>query len=71
MLGAVSFLPKEKISELSAFIEDVVMGGDRPVWQKLFDKLGDFFSKRFGSDWKERDQFFKEFEEKLKKDGED
>ena len=65
-LGAVSFLPKEKISELPSFIEDVVMGGGKPVWQKLFDRLGAHFNRRFGPDWKEKDRFFKEFEEELK-----
>jgi PleD family two-component response regulator len=65
-LGAVSFLPKEKIPELRTFLEDVVMGGGKPVWQKLFDRMGAFFNKRFGTDWKERDRFFKEFEEELK-----
>ncbi|MFH1351602.1 MAG: response regulator [Pseudomonadota bacterium] len=67
-LGAVSFLPKEKISELESFLEDVVLGEGKPVWQKLFDKLGDYFNKRFGPDWKEKDRFFKEFEEELKKE---
>jgi len=66
-LGAVSFLPKEKMPELRLFLEDVVMGGGKPVWQKIFDKLGDYFNKRFGPDWKEQDRFFKEFEEELKK----
>ncbi len=66
-LGAVSFLPKEKISELSQFLEDVVLGEGKPVWQKLFDKLGGYFNKRFGPDWKEKDRFFREFEEELKK----
>ena len=67
-LGAVSFLPKEKISELSSFLEDVVLGEGKPVWQKLFDKLGGYFNKRFGPDWKEKDRFFKEFVEELKKE---
>ena len=67
-LGAVSFLPKEKISELRSYLEDVVLGQGRPVWKKLFQNLGDYFNKRFGPDWRERDQFFKEFEEELKRD---
>lgn len=66
-LGAVSFLPKEKMSSLPEFLEDVVLGGGKPVWQKLFDKLGAFFNKRFGPGWRERDLFFKEFQEELKK----
>lgn len=65
-LGAISFLPKEKISELTTFLEDVVTDGGKPVWQKLFDRLGGYFNKRFGPDWKEKDKFFKEFEKELK-----
>ena len=65
-LGAVSFLPKEKMSELTSFLEDVVFERGKPVWQKLFDRLGNYFNKRFGPGWKEKDKFFKEFEESLK-----
>ena len=70
-LGAVSFLPKDKIVELSSFLEDVVLGGGKPVWHKVFDTLGGYFKKRFGSDWEEKDRFFKEFEEDLTKSGGD
>lgn len=66
-LGAVSFLPKEKMSDLKEFLEDVVLGGGKSIWIKLFDRLGDYFNKRFGPDWKEKDKFFKEFEESLRK----
>jgi CheY-like chemotaxis protein len=65
-LGAVSFMPKDKITELRPFLEDVVLGGGKPIWQKVFDKLGDYFNKRFGPDWKQKDKFFSEFEEELK-----
>jgi CheY-like chemotaxis protein len=65
-LGAVSFLPKEKISDLRVYLEDVVLGEGKPVWQKLFERLGSYFNKRFGPDWREKDRFFKEFEEELK-----
>ena len=65
-LGAVSFLPKEKISELESFLEDVVVDDGKPVWQKLLDRLAGYFNKRFGPDWKEKDEFFKKFEEELK-----
>ena len=65
-LGAVSYLPKESVPQIKVFLEDVVLGGGKPVWQKLFDRLGGYFSKKFGSDWKGRDRFFKEFVEGLK-----
>jgi CheY-like chemotaxis protein len=65
-LGAVSFVPKDKMSELRTHLEDVVLGEGKPVWQKLFDRLGSYFDKHFGPDWKEKDKFFEEFEEELK-----
>jgi DNA-binding NtrC family response regulator len=65
-LGAVSFLPKEKITELKEFLSDAVFGRGKLSWIRVFDKLGNYFSKRFGSDWKERDKFFKDFEEALR-----
>lgn len=67
-LGAVSFLPKEKLSELGDFLEDVILEGGKPTWKKLFEKLGDFFTRRFGPDWREKDAFFKEFQEGIMND---
>lgn len=66
-LGAISFLPKEKLSELKEFLEDVVLNGGRQTWLKLFNRLEAYFNKRFGPDWKEKDKFFREFEESLRK----
>ena len=68
-LGAVSFLPKEKMSQLDLFLADVVLGGNKPVWGKLFAKLEDLFSKRFGPDWMQRNRFFSEFEKTLRNEG--
>jgi CheY-like chemotaxis protein len=65
-LGAVSFLPKEKMSEIRRYLEDIVLDDGVPVWTKFFERLGAYFDKRFGPDWKERDTYFKEFEASLK-----
>ena len=65
-LGAVTFLPKEKISDLQEFLEDVVLRGGKPIWIKFFDQLGVYFDKRFGPDWKEKDKFFRDFEEAMR-----
>jgi CheY-like chemotaxis protein len=67
-LGAVSFLPKEKMAGLPQYLTDVVLGEGKPVWRKLFDRLGDFFDKRFGPDWKQKNRFLKDFEAVLRKD---
>ena len=66
-LGALFFLPKEKMTDLQEFLEEVVLNEGKPVWAKLFDKFGEYFKKRFGPDWNEKDRFFKEFEESFKK----
>lgn len=70
-LGAVSFLPKERISDLREFLMEVVVNGQKPLWIQFFDKLGSYFNKRFGPDWKEKDLFFKEFEDSLRRSEEE
>jgi DNA-binding response OmpR family regulator len=64
-LGAASYLPKEKIAELDTYLAEVITGSKKVVWKNLLDKLGDYFDRQFGSDWKEKDDFFKRFEEEL------
>jgi DNA-binding NtrC family response regulator len=60
-LGAVFFLPKEKLIDLRDFLEDLIKNKDVPSWMRFFDRLGAYFNKHFGPDWKEKDRFFKEF----------
>jgi DNA-binding NtrC family response regulator len=67
-LGAVSFVPKEKISELKSFLEEMVSHGVKTGWGRLSQKLGSYFNDRFGSDWREKDKFLKDFFEELDKD---
>ena len=67
-IGAVSFLPKELLTELEELLEDVVLGGGKRLWWlKSLEKTGPYFDEKFGTDWKDKDKFFKEFEESLKK----
>jgi CheY-like chemotaxis protein len=66
-LGAVAFLPKERISELRDFLAEVVTVGGKMPWIRFFDKLGGFFDRRFGPDWKQSDDFFREFEDTVRK----
>ncbi len=67
-LGAAGFLPKEYITELKSLLEEVVTGGGKRFWwMKSFERTGDFFNNRYGSDWKEKDVFFKKFHESLLK----
>lgn len=67
-LGAASFLPKEQMNDLAELIEEVVQGGGKRLWWlKSLQKTGPYFEQRFGPDWKEKDKFFKDFEESLKR----
>ena len=54
-LGAVSFMPKEKIAELRTHLEDVVLGDGKPVWQKLFDRMGGYFNDSIWKDVSDKD----------------
>ncbi len=50
---------------LTVNLAEVVTGSKKVVWKNLLDKLGDYFDRRFGAGWKEKDDFFKKFEEEL------
>jgi len=66
-LGAVFFLPKETLPELRFFLEELVKNKFIPGWMTFFEKLNVYYNKYFGPNWKEKDQFFQEFEESLVK----
>lgn len=66
-LGAVFFMPKETLPELRYFLEELVENKFIPGWMSFFERLGVYFNKYFGPNWKEKDRFFKEFEESLLK----
>ncbi len=67
-LGAVSFLSKEQVGEIRAHLEEVVRGGRKQVWQKAYGKIAAYFNRRLGTGWREKDAFFKGFEEELRKE---
>ncbi len=50
-MGAKAFFPKEKIPQLGPFLEEVFALGHRETWERLSERLGEFFNATFGSDW--------------------
>jgi CheY-like chemotaxis protein len=56
--GARAYLPKEKIGEIVPFLEDVLAHEPITGWRRLFERLGGFFNRRFGSDWQKKDEPF-------------
>jgi DNA-binding response OmpR family regulator len=63
--GAISYLPKETLAELDVLLNSLLEAFEQgePPWKQLFDKLGDYFDRRFGPDWKAKDkEFWSEFD---------
>ena len=62
--GAISYLPKEKLSELDDLLNAILGAFNRnePTWQLLLEKLWDYFNERWGPGCQERDrEFWSEF----------
>jgi CheY-like chemotaxis protein len=53
-LKARSYLPKEKLGEVVPFLEDALTHEFSSGWKRLFEKMTDFFDKKFGQDWKSK-----------------
>ena len=64
-LGARAYLPKEKIGEIVSVLEDVLAYETNTGWRRLFERLGDYFNRRFGPDWQKPDEpFWRSFPKK-------
>ena len=57
-LGARAYIPKERMADMPAFLEDVISLGHRSSLKKMFQRLGGLFDKRFGSRWMEDEKSF-------------
>jgi DNA-binding response OmpR family regulator len=52
-LGAMAYLPKDKLGELIPFLEDILQHDYESGWQRLMEKLDAYYTEKFGSpDWK-------------------
>jgi len=62
--GAISYLPKEKLSELDDLLVKILGNYKRgePAWKLIFQELEDYFDLSFGPDWMQKDRkFWSEF----------
>lgn len=63
--GASYYIPKDEIAHVETFLNDVLearMKGKNPWWRWL-QRFADYYDKKFGPDWRDRDR---EFWEKFK-----
>jgi DNA-binding NtrC family response regulator len=53
-MGARAYLPKEKLGEVVPFLEDVLKYEFESGWRHLFEKLHNFFTEKFETDWEKK-----------------
>lgn len=58
--GASYYIPKGEMNDIEVFLNDVFEANEKEesTWQRWFNRLGDFFEKRFGATWQEDDKWF-------------
>ena len=58
--GAQSYLPKEELANLPEHITDVLEASEQgqSTWERLFNRVGNFFEKAFAPGWKSDDPDF-------------
>jgi CheY-like chemotaxis protein len=65
-LGAKSYIPKDKISEIDIYLKDIFLAQEKGIEKSgtWFARLGSFFDNRFGKGWKNKDKkFWEEFDD--------
>ena len=59
--GASYYAPKDQIDKIDVFLADVLEAKqkNKSAWVKVFERLGEFFDKKFGGrDWREKEKEF-------------
>jgi DNA-binding response OmpR family regulator len=57
-MGARAYIPKERMFDIDAFLEDVLTLDHRSNLRNMFTRLGRFFNRKFGSRWMEDEKSF-------------
>lgn len=57
--GAASFVPKEKIADITLFLSDIIEAREKGknLWWRWFDRLADYCEKKFGPNWQKEHGF--------------
>jgi DNA-binding NtrC family response regulator len=58
--GAASYLPKDEMANIVTFLNDVLEARDkgRNIWWRWLERFEDYYERKFGPDWKEKDKEF-------------
>jgi DNA-binding response OmpR family regulator len=53
-MGAMAYLPKNKLDELVSFLEEILQNDYKSGWKRVLSRLGDFFDKEFEPGWRKK-----------------
>jgi DNA-binding NtrC family response regulator len=58
--GAASYIPKDEISKITTFLTDILEAREKGnnFWWRWLERLGDYYAKKFGADWQDKDKDF-------------
>lgn len=58
--GAAYYVPKDEMTKIDVFAADIIdaLEKNKNVFMRWYDRLGGFFDKRFGKDWKDENPEF-------------
>ena len=53
-------MPKEEMAKIRVFLNDIMEAKEkgRNFWWRWLDRLGPFYDRTFGSEWKKKDEEF-------------
>ena len=58
--GAASYVPKEEMADIKVFLNDILEAREKGknFWWRWLDRLGPFYDRTFGPEWKKKDEEF-------------
>ena len=58
--GAASYIPKDEMVKIATFLNDILEADEKGenFWFRWLDRLGGYYEKKFGHDWKNKDKDF-------------
>ena len=58
--GAALYVPKEAMSEIATYLNDVLEAKEagKSLWWRWLDRFGSYYDRKFGPEWKKKDQDF-------------
>lgn len=58
--GAAYYVPKEEMSNIATYLNDVLEAKEKgkSLWWRWMERFGNFYDRKFGLGWKDRDKSF-------------